>query len=224
MTTKNLFGNNSKAPCNVARANASPVIPAMLVVSSVPRFPCCWGTRIPEKRITRLTQKSMKLPNIHQQIAVLLFLVFCNSVNSNAQTSSEYSAHSVRAEGNILLIPIGFFAYDYRPLDYLSVAVGFGSAVLEDSVDIHTSGYMARASWLMGKNSKYFELGSGVIVADSKFQPFILASYRYQPVNGVLWGLGLRLMYVPPADTGQTQSLITILSLAGFSFQLGYAF
>ncbi|MCC7439790.1 MAG: hypothetical protein IT211_14985 [Armatimonadetes bacterium] len=165
----------------------------------------------------------MKNAEIYQKIAALLLVVFCGAMNSYAQTSSEYSTHSVRVEGTLLFIPTGFLAYDYRPLDYLSLAVGFGSFVLEDSVDINKSGYMTRASWLLGEHSKYFELGGGVIVGGSQYPLFILAGYRYQPPNGWLWGTGLRFTYVPPGK-GQTQFLVTLLSLVGISFQFGYAF
>lgn len=153
--------------------------------------------------------------------AVLMWMVFFISVSSNAQTSSEYSTHSVRVEGTLFLIPTGFLAYDYRPFDYLSVAVGFGSFSLEDSSDINKSGYMMRASWLIGKNSKYFEIGSGVIAGSSKYPLFILVGYRYQPTNGLLWGTGIRFTYIP---TDQVGSLVPLFSLVGLSFQFGYAF
>lgn len=155
--------------------------------------------------------------------AVWLSLVLITSVSSNAQTPSEYSTHSVRVEGTLAFIPSGFVAYDYRPLDYLSVAIGFGSFALEDSVDIYKSGYMMRVSGLIGKNSKYFEIGGGLLYANSKYPLFILVGYRYQPTNGLLWGTGVRFTYVSP-DEGETEGLVTLFSLGGLSFQFGYAF
>lgn len=152
--------------------------------------------------------------------AVWLSLVLITSVSGNAQTPSEYSTHSVRVEGTLLLIPSGFFAYDYRPLDYLSLAVGFGSVAVDDSADINQSGYMTRVSWLLGKNSKYVELGGGIVVGNSTYPLFILASYRYQPTNGWLWGTGIRFTY---PIVGEDEGSISLLSLVGISFQFGYA-
>jgi len=159
------------------------------------------------------------MKNIHvHQVAASLLIVLCCPIGSNAQ---EYSAHSVRVEGTLALIPTGFLAYDYRPLDYVSVAVGFGSFALDDSIDIYKLGYMTRVSGLIGKNSKYFEIGGGVQYADSKYPWFILVGYRYQPDNGLLWGVGLRFTYIPP---DQAESLVPLFSAAGLSFQFGYAF
>lgn len=150
-------------------------------------------------------------------------MIFFTSVSSNAQTSSEYSTHSVRVEGILAFIPTGFVAYDYRPFNYLSLAVGFGSFAVEDSADINKSGYMMRGSWLIGEHSKYVEIGGGVIVGNSKYPLFILVGYRYQPTKGLLWGAGVRFTYVSP-DEGETQGLVTLFSLVGLSFQFGYAF
>ncbi|MBK8910026.1 MAG: hypothetical protein IPM61_01735 [Chlorobi bacterium] len=163
----------------------------------------------------------MKTIMMYRKAAMLLLIVCCGSIQSNAQTSLEYSAHSVRVEGTVAFIPTGFLAYDYRPVDYLSVAVGFGSFALDDSIDIYKYGYMTRVGGLIGKNSKYFEICGGVMYADSKCPWFILVGYRYQPDKGLLWGTGIRFTYIP---TDQVGGLVPLLSLAGLSFQFGYAF
>jgi len=164
---------------------------------------------------------NIKLIRTYRRIA-LAFIVLCSTMNANANAQT-YSAHAVRLEANVLIIPTGFLAYDYRPLEHLSLAVGAGTVIFEDSSEISKFGYMTRVSGLIGSDFKYFELGSGLAIADSRHAFFILASYRYQPVNGWLWGAGMRFTYTPPTE-GQTQYLITILSSIGFNFQFGYAF
>jgi hypothetical protein len=162
----------------------------------------------------------MKSINIHQRTLTLLIAILLSTVTGNAQN---YSTHSFRVEGNLFFIPIGFSAYDYRPIENLSFAVGAGLFALDDSNDIYKFGYMTRVSGLIGKNSKYFEIGGGIMAAESKYPMFIVMNYRYQPNSGWLWGVGARFIYRVP-DKDEMQGLTSLFSLVGISFQFGYAF